>query len=148
MVRIGMVLVILLAGVMASEAAAKVRKVLPHYLDLKGRHTLAPSLYERDAYQAKLRRSPELRSAIRFDIRWKSATTKPVRLKLEARGRTGDETVIVVLSDDVRSPTGRTRWSSLTIGGKEYEKFGELHAWRVTLWDGDKQLAEGKSFLW
>jgi hypothetical protein len=34
------------------------------------------------------------------------------------------------------------------VTGDEYKKLGELVAWRVTLWDGDKLLAEQKSFLW
>ena len=50
-----------------SEAAsAKIIKVLPHLLDRDGRHTLSPSLYERDAYQAILRAHPIQRSALRF----------------------------------------------------------------------------------
>ncbi len=39
----------------ATAAPAKVIKVLPHFLDQKGRHALSPSLYDRDAYQAHLR---------------------------------------------------------------------------------------------
>jgi hypothetical protein len=29
-----------------------------------------------------------------------------------------------------------------------YRQFGELIAWRATLWDDDKLLSEQKSFLW
>ena len=36
----------------------------------------------------------------------------------------------------------------IKLEGEEYKKFGELVAWRVTLWDGDKQVGEQKSFLW
>ena len=36
----------------ACTAASKISKVLPHLLDKQGRHTLSPSLLERDAYQA------------------------------------------------------------------------------------------------
>jgi len=32
--------------------------------------------------------------------------------------------------------------------GEEYQKFGELVAWRVTLWDGDTVIGQEKSFLW
>ena len=49
---------LLLLGVISTTDAArpgKISKVLPHWLDLQGRHTLSPSLLERDAYQAKLR---------------------------------------------------------------------------------------------
>ena len=46
--------------------------MLPHYLDKEGRHTLSPSLYERDAYQAILRQNPEKRGGMRFDVQWKA----------------------------------------------------------------------------
>jgi hypothetical protein len=39
---------LLLAAPLAAPAATgKVVKVLPHFLDLKGRHSLTPSLYDR-----------------------------------------------------------------------------------------------------
>jgi hypothetical protein len=41
--------------VAAPAKPAKIVKVLPHYVDLEGRIALAPSLFERDAYQAVLR---------------------------------------------------------------------------------------------
>src|SRR5258705_13546151 len=56
----------------ASAATGRIIKVLPHFLDLKGRHSLSPSLYDRDAYQARLRDHREERSGMRFDIEWKS----------------------------------------------------------------------------
>src|SRR5207249_4815919 len=58
-----MVLCLLTCGV-GQAAAGRVVKVLPQFLDLKGRNTLSPSLYERDAYQAVLRRHPEQRSGM------------------------------------------------------------------------------------
>ena len=72
----------------ANASTGKVLKVLPHFLDTNGLHTLSPSLYERDAYQAYLRQHPEKRSGIRFDVQWK---TKPpiagtLRLIIEMRG--------------------------------------------------------------
>src|SRR2546425_9231499 len=72
----------------AVAAPAKVIKVLPHYLDREGRHALSPSLYDRDAYQAVLRRNPEQRSAIRFDIQWRAraASSDNLKLRLELRG--------------------------------------------------------------
>jgi hypothetical protein len=32
--------------------------------------------------------------------------------------------------------------------GEAFQKFGELSAWRATLWDGETQLAVQESFLW
>ena len=54
--------------VSALAASGKIIKVLPFFLDLKGRHSLHPSLYERDAYQAYLRQHPELRSGLQIDV--------------------------------------------------------------------------------
>ena len=45
----------------AGASTGRVFKVLPHFLDTNGVHTLSPSLYERDAYQAHLRQHPEKR---------------------------------------------------------------------------------------
>ena len=67
-VRLLIVSSILIATVASQAAEGKIIKVLPHLLDKKGRHTLSPSLYERDAYQAKLRTHPEDISALRFDV--------------------------------------------------------------------------------
>src|SRR6266566_9940835 len=72
----------------ADASTGNVRKVLPHFLDTNGFHTLSPSLYERDAYQAYLRQHPEKCSGLRFDVQWK---TKPptfgtLRLIVELRG--------------------------------------------------------------
>ena len=54
----------------AAHAEAKISKVLPHWLDKKGRHTLSPSLFERDAYQAQLPRQPgsTLRDSFRCQV--------------------------------------------------------------------------------
>ncbi len=66
----------------------RVVKVLPFFLDLKGHDALSPSLYDRDAYQAYLRRHLDQRSAIRFDVLWKASDVGDAKLKLrvELRG--------------------------------------------------------------
>ena len=131
---------------------AKVIKVLPHFLDLQGRHALHPSLYERDAYQARLRQNPALRSALRFDIQWKDGGWKEAKLRLELRGSPagsgGANSKPVVLEKTVPADGWLSNWSSITLGGEDYKKFGELVAWRLTLWNGDQQVGEQKSFLW
>src|SRR5437764_9781351 len=71
----------------APAATGRIKKVLPHYLDKQGRHTLAPSLYERDAYQAHLRHSPNERSALRFDVNWKATRGADTNLKLRVELR-------------------------------------------------------------
>src|SRR5258706_13995061 len=72
-------------------ASAKIIKVLPQFLDLERRHSISPSLYDRDAYQAKLRREPKERSALRFAIQWRAKQTVPLKLRVEMRGGKGSE---------------------------------------------------------
>jgi hypothetical protein len=135
----------------ASAATGQVLKVLPHYLDLKGRHTLSPSLYDRDAYQAQLRKHPEQRSGIRFDVQWKAPTdpAKKLKLRVELRGMVkGDIPGRKVLEREVVATSRWSRWAELPLTGEDYKKFGEVTAWRVTLLDGDQVLSEQHSFLW
>ena len=143
---------LLTATLSASAATGRVVKVLPQYLDLKGRHSLSPSLYDRDAYQAQLRQHPEQVSALRFVVLWRGQTAGGGTLKLRAelrgtaKGNLPSETTLVT---DVKvSAVLASHWTSLTLGGEDYTKFGEVTAWRVTLWDGDQLVAEQKSFLW
>jgi hypothetical protein len=44
-------------------------------------------------------------------------------------------------------PTAR-RFNVFTIGGNEFKKGGKVSAWRVTLWQDNKIIAEQKSALW
>jgi len=140
----------LAAASSASAATGRVAKVLPHFLDLQGRHTLSPSLFDRDAYQKRLREQPELRSALRFDIHWRSRGVAPdakMKLRVELRGiARGDLRGTVALEQAGRPAT--SRWDAVLFEGEAYRAIGEVTAWRVTLWDGDQLLGEQKSFLW
>ena len=135
----------------AVAATGRIVKVLPCFLDLKGRHSLSPSLFDRDAYQAQLRLHPELRSAVRFDVHWRVASaTGKLKLRAELRGTAPGnlphETKLEIELEPAKSAGGR--WTALTLAGEDYKKFGEVTAWRVTLWDGEQMLGEQKSFLW
>lgn len=146
--------ILLLTVTVSVEAATgSVLKVLPHYLDLKGRHTVSPSLYDRDAYQAQLRTHPEERSGLRFDVQWRGRAPAGTKLKLRAelrgtaKGNLPSETTLETIVKIGRS--GATSgWAKLPLTGDDYKTFGEVTAWRVTLWDGDQFLGEQKSFLW
>jgi len=141
----------------ASRAAAapaaksgRVVKVLPLFLDLKGHDAISPSLFDRDAYQARLRQHTNEISAIRFDVLWKASNLKGAKLKLRAELRGIGEHGLprrTVLEKEV-TPGFFRSWTSLTLGGDDLRKFGSLVAWRVTLWNGDQLLGEQKSFLW
>jgi methyl coenzyme M reductase gamma subunit len=140
--------VLLALGLDVQAATSQVVKVLPHLLDQQKRSTLHPSLYERDAYQKHLRDHPELCSGLRFDVHWKVAKDAfpGVTLRIEARGT--KPVKAVVLETPLEPQPWYKRWTSLQIDGEAYRQFGELVAWRATLWRGDTLLAEQKSFLW
>ncbi|MFO1497812.1 MAG: hypothetical protein U1G07_05360 [Verrucomicrobiota bacterium] len=144
-------LMVWLSLTIASQAAsARILKVLPHYLDDEGRHSLSPSLYERDAYQAFLRANPDKRSALRFDINWKArgAGSERLTLRLELRSSGREATEPLVIERPVKAGRFFGTWSSLHLEGETYRGFGQLIAWRATLWRQDELLAEQKSFLW
>jgi len=152
----GIGIVLLLGGVffgMPSPAATgRVLKVLPHYLDASGKHTVSPSLYDRDAYQYQLREQPQRRGGMRFDIHWKTkgAAYAPLRLILELRGvAQGSLPKQLVLASPAEGGRGWFgRWTPITLTAAEYKHIGEVTAWRVTLWEGNELLSEQKSFLW
>ncbi len=145
-------LLILLLSFFATHveaAEARIIKVLPQFLDKKGMHTVAPSLFERDAYQMLLRDTPGLRSGLRFSVQHSSpGKNQPLKLRLELRSVEGQKLVNTTKETTVTKPGFFRTWSTVEITGKEYSAFGELTAWRATLWKGDKQVAEQKSFLW
>jgi len=137
------------ASALGTEAAnGRIIKVLPHLLDRDGRHTLSPSLYERDAYQAFLRKNPGRCSGLRFDIQWKAKRATGTRLLLRVEIRGSKEARPVLLEQPAWPNLWYRRWSSLRVDGDSYQKVGEVIAWRVTLWKGDRLVAEQKSFLW
>src|SRR3989449_10338349 len=106
----------------APAATGRVIKVLPHFLDLQGRHSLSPSLYDRDAYQAHLRQHPEQRSGMRFDVLWKAKTDRGATLKLrvELRG-IAQGTLPRQKTLETEAKPGRLgHWTPLTLGGNDY----------------------------
>jgi hypothetical protein len=143
----------LLSGYAADAAelrGARVIKVLPHFLDQDGRHSLYPSLYERDAYQAFLRAHPAQQSGIRFDVQWKArgASAGNLTLRLELRFLGSDEGKPRVLEKVVKPSRWFSRWSALTLDGEEFKGLGRMTAWRAVLLDEGVVLTELKSFLW
>ena len=138
--------------VAAEGSPAKIIKVLPHFLDKEGRKSLSPSLYERDAYQVVLRKDRTQCSALRYDIQWKATglakSAEKLKLRLELRTTKGSSSETTRMEQAVVPRSWGSRWSAITLDGKIFEEIGEVSAWRVTLIQGDKTLAEQKSFLW
>ncbi len=141
------ILIVLVFAVVANAESARVIKVLPHFLDLKGRASLSPSLFDRDAYQQELRTAPTNRSALRFDVEWKARGYETLMLRIEAKGGRGKEPTKITLEQAVK-PGIFSKWTSVPLGGTNYETFGELISWRATLLNGTNVVAEQKSFLW
>ena len=139
-------LLLLAAPLMAAEG--KIHKVLPHFVDKQGRHTLSPSLYERDAYQAVLRNDPTQRDGLRFDVHWKGRKSAALKLRIDGHGSKNEEATNFSIELPVKPPGLFSKWTSLTVRGEKYTAIGDLRSWRATLWDGDQLIAEQKSFLW
>lgn len=142
----------LLGSAFEAEAGGRILKVLPEFLDSKGRTSLAPSLYERDAYQAQLRAHPNRRTGEKFYIQWKTTGPiwEPLTVRLELRGTAqGKPAKQLVIDTPVENLGGPfSRWTEISLAGQEYKDFGGVTAWRATLWEGSRQLGEQRSFLW
>ena len=135
----------------APAATGRVIKVLPQFLDLKGRNSLTPSLYERDNYQVFLRQNTNQCSGMRFSVRWKAKgqAATPLMLRVELRGvARGDFPKQRTLEQPVEPGGWFGHWTKFEVVGEEYKEFGRVTAWRVTLWEGNRLLGEQKSFLW
>ena len=145
MIRL-LLFILFAAPLMAADA--KIHKVLPHFVDKEGRHTLSPSLYERDAYQAQLRTHPEQRAGLRFDVHWKAHKSPSLKLRVDMRGNKTNEATNVTVEMPVKPPGFFSKWTAVQVRGDDYTRLGELRSWRATVLDGDQVLAEQKSFLW
>ena len=140
-----------LATAFASDTVTgRVVKVLPMFLDHQGRDALSPSLYDRDAYQAYLRQHTNEISALRLDVLWKASDpgSAKLKLRLELHSVGADGLPRQITLEQPVTPGFLRRWTSLTVAGTDYKNFGELVAWRATLWSDDRLLGEQKSFLW
>ncbi|MBM3844700.1 MAG: hypothetical protein FJ405_00240 [Verrucomicrobia bacterium] len=132
-----------------SEQGFKIKKVLTHYLDTNGLHTVSPSLLERDSYQASLRKNPELRGGLRFDVLCGALPPGGgLTLRLEAQGSHNEAPTTLRLEKALDSKARFQRWQRLEVRAQDYSSFGELISWRATLWRGETLLAQQKSFLW
>ena len=125
-------------------------KVLPLFLNLKAQDAISPSLYDRDAYQVYLRAHTNEVSAIRFDVLWSTSRsgTNELTLRLELRGIGENGVPRQTTIEQSVTPHYFRHWASLLLAGDDYKHFGEVVAWRASLWSGPQMLSEQKSFLW
>ena len=136
------------APVASAKSGGHIVKVLPEFLDLKGRNAISPSLYERDAYQAILRKNVKMRSALAFFVQWKGSASDKLKIRIEMRGVHGNTVKNHTVEESIKKHGWFTTWSTIKFSGEEYQEFGDLIAWRATLWNGDQMVSESKSFLW
>jgi hypothetical protein len=76
-----------------------------------------------------------------FYVAWSGAGVRLVRF--EYRQANAPDTVSVQTA-----PAAGRRSTVFTVAGDDYHNGGPVSAWRVTLWDADRLLAEKKSMLW
>ena len=149
-----LLMILLLIGSMSAVSASDavtghVVKVLPLFLDQKGRDAISPSLYDRDAYQAYLRQHTNEVSAVRFDVLWKASDAgEKLKLRVELRGVGAGGMPKQTALEQTVTPKFFRSWTSLKLEVADHANFGEVVAWRATLWNGDTLLGEQKSFLW
>jgi len=143
----------LLACASGHAATSKVIKVLPQLLDERGRNSRSPSLYERDAYQFYLRQHTNQIAGMQFAVQWKAKGPGSgwVKLRVEARGvARGNLPTEMTIEKWVEAGGWGwfSTWTMVFVGKEDFKSLGELTAWRVTLWEGDRQVGEQQSFLW
>ena len=72
----------------------------------------------------------------------------PAVLRVEMRGTAKSSLPSEMRLENFFTLSGGSHWSVLKLDGEQYKNFGEVTAWRVTLWAGDEMIGEQKSFLW
>lgn len=147
----GLLISLVLLAPVSRAAEGKVYKVLPQFLDKEGRSSQTPSLYDRDAYQAYLRKHPAEIFGFRFAVQWKTTGPRwePLKLRVEMRGVSdGNVPKELAMELPVKQNGWFSHWESITLDKEKYLALGEVTAWRITLWEGDQLLSEQKSFLW
>lgn len=140
----------LTSSVLFGAEKASIVKVLPHLLDLKGKASLAPGLFQRDAYQGQLRKDPKLVSGMRFNVQWKAkgipSDDLVIRVWLKTSGRSPNDPL--ELKAPVRGNRKWGHWSAVAYDGKLFQDNGQVLAWKVELLQGEKPVAAQTSFLW
>lgn len=132
-------------GTFQTWSGTGIVKVLPHYLDEEGQSTDGPTLLHRDVYQDQLRKNPDLVHGVRYDVNWHGTGELTVRLEIRS---TKAGVAPKIIEETAAGSGAGTHWTKILIDADTYKTFGQPESWRVTLWQGDEQVAEQKSFLW
>ena len=71
-----------------------------------------------------------------------------LRLKIEMRGVKGNAMHTVTLEKPAVKNGWLSNWAEVRLTGRDYADFGEMVAWRASLWDGPRELSAQQSYLW
>jgi hypothetical protein len=88
---------------------------------------------------------------MRFIVQWKTKgqPAAPLNLRVELRGvARGDFPKQLAIEKPVEPGGWFSQWAEVPLVGVEYKRFGQVTAWRVTLWEGSQLLGEQRSVLW
>ncbi len=83
-------------------------------------------------------------------VQWKAKNVDWSKLRLRAEMRCLlEDHLHTVFKEEPAVRNGHfSTWSEFRIEGVDYKTFGQIVAWRVTLFEGDHQLGQLESFLW
>ena len=141
--------ILLLSAAVAFGGEARIIKVLPHLLDAQGRNAISPSLFDRDAYQMHLRLNPEMISALRFDVQYKTRDIAgPLRLRIELRGSKTAMGERHIFETDLKPGGFFSKWGRLQLDRATSDRIGSLVAWKASLLQDGEVIAVQESFLW
>ncbi len=150
-----LIAIFLLAGCATQNTVSRggfaVLKVNRTLLDNYGYETdVVGNLKGEASYQYSLRHEPNRQSGGRFHIKWRAPKgSTQVRLVLDVRGLTpANETVRDTLSESFADMDGWAEWTTLDIKERQFKRLGEIMAWRVTIYSGDRVMAELPSGNW
>ena len=147
--RLAFVLLFACCVSQAEAAGERILKVLHHLVDSEGRNALAPSLFERDAYQAYLREHPELVAGSQFDVQLKAPRKSgEVLLRIEVRTSKGGLGKSQQFETTVLPDRWGSTWGRIKLDKAASEALGTIIAWRATLWRDGFLIADQESFLW
>lgn len=102
---------------------------------------------QRRLYGAVSMAERQMRLGQYYSISWRNPEVgAPVRVVFEYRqASTGPQ----VLSRSVEFPAGaKSGHCEFAVIGKDYAEHGRVLAWQVTVWRGERPVAQRRSFMW
>jgi hypothetical protein len=64
------------------------------------------------------------------------------------RGLTNNVTRTITIDKPLQKHGRFASWTEVRLEGDDFWNFGQLIAWRVSIWEGEHQLGQLQSFLW